>query len=196
MAKVIQEEILEEKQDAKKYIYILVVFIGFIILASTYVAYTYFNNAEKNTVSEEKIADVEVTEIVPVENDEKETVFQNPTDSFGIDNSGVKGAQVTSVAPSVTAVTIIPSSQLEQTKPSDTSGISNARTWKANNYKFGDIKIGQYTVIYGDTLWELAEGAYGNGYKWINIAKANTIQYFSNGRPLINIGQILNIPAL
>ena len=188
MAKVIQEEILEEKQDAKKYIYILVVFIGFIILASTYVAYTYFNNAEKNTVSEEKIADVEVTEIVPVENDEKETVFQNPTDSFGI-NSGVKGSPVSEVA-------IIPSEQLEPTKPSDTKGISNARTWKANNYKFGDIKIGQYTVIYGDTLWELAEGAYGNGYKWINIAKANTIQYFSNGRPLINIGQILNIPAL
>ncbi len=189
------EEMIEEKQDAKKYIYILVVFIGLIVLASTYVAYTYFNNAGKNADSEEKIAGAEITEIVPVEEDEEEPVFQSPTDSFGIADSGeVAQAPVKTLVP--VPVKEVEEIQLETTKPSDTSGIANARTWKANDYKFGDIKIGSYTVIYGDTLWELAEGAYGNGRNWINIAKANTIQYFSNGRPLINVGQILNIPEL
>lgn len=196
------EEMTEEKQSVAKYIYILVIFVGLIILGSTYVAYTYFNSP-KNNLSPDEIADVEVTEIVPVTDDSDgfETQVlglgqQNPDDGFGIseDSSNiitttpVKGAATTGNTASISEV------QLEETVPTDTSGISNARTWKANDYKFGDIKIGQYTVIYGDTLWELAEGAYGLGSKWIKIANVNTVDYFANGRPLIHVGQILTIP--
>jgi nucleoid-associated protein YgaU len=33
-----------------------------------------------------------------------------------------------------------------------------------------------YTVKPGDTLWDIAVRAYGNGYKWADIAKANNLQ--------------------
>jgi nucleoid-associated protein YgaU len=30
-----------------------------------------------------------------------------------------------------------------------------------------------YQVVHGDTLWSIAERAYGDGYKWVDIARAN-----------------------
>jgi len=33
-----------------------------------------------------------------------------------------------------------------------------------------------YRVQQGDCLWDIAVRAYGDGYKWVDIAKANTIQ--------------------
>ncbi|PIR42339.1 hypothetical protein CO058_02000 [candidate division WWE3 bacterium CG_4_9_14_0_2_um_filter_35_11] len=189
MSEEIQET--QKKQEVAKYIYILVIFIGLIVLGSTYIAYTYFNTS-KNNVSTDDIANVDVTEVVPVTDD---SGFQTPVlgDSFGItDGREVADNSVKTLVP--VPAKEVEAVQLEKTTASDTSGISNARTWKANDYKFGDIKIGSYTVIYGDTLWELAEGAYGLGSKWINIANVNTIQYFANGRPLIEVGQVLTIP--
>lgn len=34
----------------------------------------------------------------------------------------------------------------------------------------------QYEVQEGDNLWEIAERAYGDGYKWIEISKANNLE--------------------
>lgn len=34
----------------------------------------------------------------------------------------------------------------------------------------------KYTVVSGDSLWEIAERAYGNGNKWVEIAKANNLK--------------------
>ena len=47
-----------------------------------------------------------------------------------------------------------------------------------------------YTVAKGDNLWKIAIRAYGNGYKWVSIAKANKLV-----RPgLIHAGNVLTLP--
>ena len=69
--------------------------------------------------------------------------------------------------------------------------------WVANDYEFGDVQTGNYTVISGDTLWELAEAAYGDGTQWVDILNANTdnVGYLPNGeQALILVGQTLLIP--
>ncbi len=84
---------------------------------------------------------------------------------------------------------------------STTSGTNNFATgqvWVANDYDEGDIDTGNYTVQYGDTLWELAEGAYGDGAQWTRILEANSdsVGFLANGQQaLIITGQSLVIPV-
>lgn len=66
--------------------------------------------------------------------------------------------------------------------------------WVANNYKEGDITGDKYTVVRGDTLWEISEASYGTGAEWHKIADANNVSYLANGNPLIVPGQELTIP--
>lgn len=47
-----------------------------------------------------------------------------------------------------------------------------------------------YTVMHGDNLWNIAVRAYGDGYKWTEIARVNNL---SNPN-LIHSGNIFNIP--
>jgi len=69
--------------------------------------------------------------------------------------------------------------------------------WVANDYEEGDIKGDSYTVVEGDTLWEIAEAVYGSGFEWGKILQANSdsIGYLPNGsQALIIPGQVLEIP--
>jgi len=69
--------------------------------------------------------------------------------------------------------------------------------WVANDYELGDVQTGTYTVVSGDTLWELAEAAYGDGARWVDILNANAddVGYLPNGQQaLIFEGQTLLIP--
>ena len=51
------------------------------------------------------------------------------------------------------------------------------------------IEGDSYTVVKGDHLWSIAVRAYGDGYKWVEIAKANEI-----ARPnYIEVGQVLKL---
>jgi nucleoid-associated protein YgaU len=47
-----------------------------------------------------------------------------------------------------------------------------------------------YTVVKGDNLWNIAVRAYGDGYKWVGIAKANKLVNPS----LIHSGNVFIIP--
>jgi len=47
-----------------------------------------------------------------------------------------------------------------------------------------------YTVVKGDHLWNVAVRAYGDGYKWVTIAKANNL----NNPGYIEVGQKLKLP--
>lgn len=47
-----------------------------------------------------------------------------------------------------------------------------------------------YTVVKGDNLWEISVRAYGDGYKWVEVAKANEIV----SPNYIEIGQKLKLP--
>jgi nucleoid-associated protein YgaU len=69
--------------------------------------------------------------------------------------------------------------------------------WVANNYVKGDVNGDTYTVVWGDTLWEISEGRYGSGFEWGKIKEANLdkIGYLPNGsRALIFPGQVLKLP--
>jgi len=52
--------------------------------------------------------------------------------------------------------------------------------------------VSSYTVAPGDHLWALAEKFYGDGYKWVEIARANNLD---NPNVIVN-GQELNMPNL
>ncbi|HYM65578.1 MAG TPA: LysM peptidoglycan-binding domain-containing protein, partial [Candidatus Sulfotelmatobacter sp.] len=52
------------------------------------------------------------------------------------------------------------------------------------------IRGSTYTVVKGDYLWSIAIRAYGDGYKWTEIAKANNL---SNPN-LIYSGNVLRLP--
>jgi nucleoid-associated protein YgaU len=48
----------------------------------------------------------------------------------------------------------------------------------------------QYTVVKGDSLWNIAVRAYQDGYQWVKIADENNL-----GNPdKIHPGNVLNIP--
>ena len=47
-----------------------------------------------------------------------------------------------------------------------------------------------YAVQKGDYLWEIAVRAYGDGYKWVQIAKANNL----TNPDLIHSGNVLKLP--
>jgi nucleoid-associated protein YgaU len=49
----------------------------------------------------------------------------------------------------------------------------------------------EHTVTQGETLWSIAEDAYGSGYNWVDIKSANNLK--SEG---LEVGQKLNIPTV
>lgn len=53
-----------------------------------------------------------------------------------------------------------------------------------------DIKGNEYTVVQGDNLWTIAERAYGDGYKWVEIARANKL----DNPDIIHAGNKLTLP--
>lgn len=54
----------------------------------------------------------------------------------------------------------------------------------------GSIKGSTYTIKEGDDLWNIAVRAYGDGYKWVDIAKANNLE----NPDLIFSGNVLKLP--
>lgn len=49
----------------------------------------------------------------------------------------------------------------------------------------------KYTVVKGDSLWKIAESTYGDGERWTEIAKANSLRH----PDLIQVGAELELPA-
>ena len=49
----------------------------------------------------------------------------------------------------------------------------------------------KYTVVKGDSLWKIAESTYGDGEKWMDISKANSLR----NPDVIQIGKELELPA-
>ncbi len=52
------------------------------------------------------------------------------------------------------------------------------------------IMSSSYTVVAGDTLWDIAVRAYGDGYQWVKIAKANNLA----NPDVIHKDNVLKIP--
>ncbi len=52
------------------------------------------------------------------------------------------------------------------------------------------ITVNQYIVVKGDSLWSIAVRAYGDGYRWQELAKANNLK----NPGLIHPGNVFTIP--
>jgi len=55
-------------------------------------------------------------------------------------------------------------------------------------------KSGEYKVVEGDTLWEIALAQYGDPSMWKEIASINGVKNNSLGNPLIYTGTIIKLP--
>ena len=67
-------------------------------------------------------------------------------------------------------------------------GLSNEVS--LNMEKAEDSVVGVYEIVKGDSLWKIATEKYGNGYAWMEIAKANNLESPS----VLEVGQKLTIP--
>lgn len=47
-----------------------------------------------------------------------------------------------------------------------------------------------YTVVKGDNLWKISVRAYQDGYKWVEVARANKLA----NPNIIHVGTVLNLP--
>lgn len=86
--------------------------------------------------------------------------------------------KVSTIAPVASATTVAPAASATPT----TETIAPTATSAAGN--------ATYTVIKGDSLWKIAVKEYGNGYKWVEIAKANKLV----NPNIIHAGNILTLP--
>lgn len=85
----------------------------------------------------------------------------------------------------------------DQIGPGIGGGSAEVTGWEARDISQNSIKDGNYTVLEGDTLWEIAEGRYGSGFEWHKILEANKdkIGFLPDGsQALIQIGQVLFLP--
>jgi nucleoid-associated protein YgaU len=66
---------------------------------------------------------------------------------------------------------------------------------KADAFKMhAEMTMTSYQVHNGDTLFIIAQKAYGDGSRWQEIANVNNVGYLPNGNPLIFAGSQLTIP--
>jgi len=72
----------------------------------------------------------------------------------------------------------------------DIPGSSNIEL--SQNEMGESIVSGRYVVSKGDSLWEIAEEKYNDGYQWVKIAEANNL----NNPSEIEIGDELVIPEV
>ncbi len=114
------------------------------------------------------------------------TKTENPTYVAEQNNTTPSVAPSATVTPQPT-ITLVPTTTPKPTitvaakptatlSPTRTSKVTPVPTSAAQPNQTVQPKIGTvYTVATGDDLWHIAVKAYGDGYKWVEIAKANKL---------------------
>jgi nucleoid-associated protein YgaU len=213
----IEEELKPSKSSA-----ILAIIAGILIILAGWSIFNYFSNKDQGSITtddsaseqtanvqsesdKEKIATLDYQGILPVvEEVLDKTEVKEPKSSIA--NTPEEKSNIVDSSKDITIVTFNNDTNItdqntdtnnessEITKTNSVKTVKSGGTWTANNYSHGDIKGPSYTVVSGDTLWEISEAVYGTGTSWHQIADANNVSYLSNGNPLIIPGQILTIP--
>ena len=94
------------------------------------------------------------------------------------------------ILPTVTASpsAIAQATVAPQATPATTATPSTSISTPSKNVE--TITGDTYTVVHGDTLWDIAVKAYGDGYQWTKISKANKLA----NPNLIHAGNVFSIP--
>jgi nucleoid-associated protein YgaU len=75
----------------------------------------------------------------------------------------------------------------------DVPGVKNdLKVEELTQPKEEKLAADEVKVVKNDSLWKIAERQYGDGFKWVEIAKLNNIK----NPDLIEIGQILKLPQI
>jgi 5'-nucleotidase len=78
-----------------------------------------------------------------------------------------------------------------EAKPAETAATPDAATGETAAAADTPSAGGKHVIARGDTLWDIAKTAYGDGTLWRRIAEAN-----GNPRPrALHVGTELSIPA-
>lgn len=102
----------------------------------------------------------------------------------------------TLIIPTVTPETTAPSPALAQTTAVPASAEATGTTGPTGGIQIGQGETlsaasdKQYIVKPGDTLWSIAVATYSNGYRWVDIAKANSL----NNPDVIHAGNTFVLP--
>ncbi len=154
---------------------IVIVIVGILIV-------NYFKDKSNGAITDSSTQTASSKEHVVVKG---ETLWSIAEDSFGSGYNwvDVKSANdLTSETLEIGQKLIIPDvSPREPTATRETTKITQANESVTSN---------TYTVVSGDNLWDIAVRAYGDGYKWVEIANANSLE----NPNLIHIGNVLSLP--
>src|SRR4030066_837097 len=157
---------------------------GLFVLALVFATYSYFNKNKENTNSiTDTTSQKQGSDSDTSLGDKIKELFNSQEDKGELNGEGAKTEKIQENQKLA---------QVEGTATQKNEGYSG--TWSANDYQKGEITGNSYIVKAGDTLWELAEAKYGNGYEWTKILEANTNQigYLPGGeQALIVPGQSL-----
>lgn len=133
---------------------------------------------EGQTLNIPKLNEVAETATPEAEKIAEATETPKPTDEVKTEEPTVAPtatiAPTATVTPEPTKVVVKEETKVEETKTSSEDAIS------------GDT----YTVVHGDSLWKIAQRAYGDGNQWMKIAKANKLIHPS----VIHAGNSFVIP--
>ena len=120
----------------------------------------------------------------------KKNNIANPNDiaegmEIIIPNVTPKASETATATPVVPTSTLAPTTVASTTAPTPVPSV----TLKPEKQSRA-ITAGTYTVVAGDYLWEIAIRAYGDGYKWVEIARANKLV----NPDIIHPGNVLTLP--
>lgn len=142
----------------------------------------YFKDREKGSIPADSTQISAVNEHTVVEG---ETLWSIAEDSFGSGYNWVdikKANKLENETLEVGQKLVIPEDiSLKEPTVSEDFKVETSTT---------SIENDTYTVVKGDTLWDIAVRAYGDGYKWTEIAEANNLK----NPDIIHSGNILVLP--
>jgi len=122
-----------------------------------------------------------------------ETGMELTIPDVAIRNQGTE--EVAQAIPSPVATQAAPATQGPQATEAPKATVTSAMEQKpaesqAPTQDVGAISGNSYTVVKGDDLWDIAVRAYGDGYKWVEIARANKLV----NPDVIHPGNVFTLP--